>query len=571
MASVPASRGGTPGPANRQIPLLCTVCPETPRFSDVSHLLTHIASKGHLHHETLTRLKSHQTVEANQLMDQYETWYKDNGIEELLVERMKAKQMKEAAKVRRARGTTPVQVPKLRPKTKRLSSSTTVKSEHDDFAPNFPLFPGFSLSEYDVDMQDETIPGNDALALKGQVWPGMGKMDLANEDMKRTRNQRKPSSVIERMRRTSEGIEPTQVVMTSDFEVERVKGVYDSSSPIPGQEEATPKKVVKPKRKRSGALAEISSNVPRGINKRLARGGSMKPNRLPRVKLNYDRDTSSEQTSSRGASRHSQDLFLDDDSASMIYENRSYSTPCHQDENFGARDRFGLHAMNPISHPSVVSPTPLSRELSARLQATREHRTRAQTQAYFGSHHSHLGLGSFSQNDYGLNDGSILCSSTRLPFAPNGHFGSLNQDSFHLAPSPHAQPRLGDYSTSGPNTLSNSGGTHFLSMSESNPLLIPDRSFLPSNNQPHVNQALPSFSFTPINGAREFDHSSFSQERHHGEPFIKLEAQGCEEVENNPLSDLKTPGFNLSSLWDPQPSDVCLDGQRSPGEAELGL
>lgn len=76
------------------------------------------------------------------------------------------------------------------------------------------------------------------MALKGQIWPGMGKMDLANEDMKRTRNQRKPKSVIEKMRRTSEGIEPTQVVMSAEFEVERIKDVYDSSSPIPDQEES---------------------------------------------------------------------------------------------------------------------------------------------------------------------------------------------------------------------------------------------------------------------------------------------------------------------------------------------
>lgn len=76
------------------------------------------------------------------------------------------------------------------------------------------------------------------MALKGQVWPGMGKMDLANEEMKRTRNQRKPKSVIEKMRRASEGIEPNQVVMTTDFEVEKVKGVYDSSSPEPEQQES---------------------------------------------------------------------------------------------------------------------------------------------------------------------------------------------------------------------------------------------------------------------------------------------------------------------------------------------
>ena len=107
----------------------------------------------------------------------------------------------------------------------------------NEFPQEYAIFPGFVPSDNETENQDDIFTGQDMLSLKGQVWPGMGKMDLANEDMKRTRNQRKPNSVIEKMRRTSEGIEPTQVVMTSDFEVERVKGVYDSSSPIPGQEE----------------------------------------------------------------------------------------------------------------------------------------------------------------------------------------------------------------------------------------------------------------------------------------------------------------------------------------------
>ena len=62
-------------------------------------------------------------------------------------------------------------------------------------------------------------------------------MDLANEEMKRTRNQRKPRSVVDKMRRTSEGISPTQVVMTSQFDVERIKGVYDDDSPVSDQED----------------------------------------------------------------------------------------------------------------------------------------------------------------------------------------------------------------------------------------------------------------------------------------------------------------------------------------------
>lgn len=246
---------------NRPIPLLCTVCPEAPRFSDVSHLLTHIASKGHLHHETQTKLKAHQDIAASVALQQYERWYKENGIETLLVERMRAKQKKEAVKNSRTRDSISFSQSKvsrwkflplllsvlyrdvlvnrcaqLRRKSRRSGQRTAVKAEEVDFPHDFALYTGFSPSDHDVELDEESIIGSDMLSLKGQVWPGMGKMDLANDDMKRTRNQRKPNSVIEKMRRTSERIEPTQVVMTSDFEVERIKGVYESSSPIPDEE-----------------------------------------------------------------------------------------------------------------------------------------------------------------------------------------------------------------------------------------------------------------------------------------------------------------------------------------------
>lgn len=113
-----------------------------------------------------------------------------------------------------------------------------MKNEREEFPVDFPVYPGFFQSDNENDAPEDFFGSADMMALKGQVWPGMGKMDLANEDMKRTRNQRKPKSAIEKMRRTSEGIEPTQVVMTAEFEVERIKDVYDSSSPVPDQEEA---------------------------------------------------------------------------------------------------------------------------------------------------------------------------------------------------------------------------------------------------------------------------------------------------------------------------------------------
>lgn len=115
MASLPRSGPipDTPNPVAKQIPLLCSVCPETPNFSDVSHLLTHIASKGHLHHETQTKLKAHQDLVSSIALQQYEQWYRENNIERLLVDRMKAKQVKEAARNKRNRASSATSIPKM--------------------------------------------------------------------------------------------------------------------------------------------------------------------------------------------------------------------------------------------------------------------------------------------------------------------------------------------------------------------------------------------------------------------------------------------------------------------------
>ncbi|KAK1240948.1 hypothetical protein MKX07_006381 [Trichoderma sp. CBMAI-0711] len=332
MASV-VNTGTSSGSGSKQIPLLCTVCPESPRFSDVSHLLTHIASKGHLHHETQTKLKAHQDVAASVALQQYEQWYKDNGIERLLVERMKAKQLKEAARNKRARGVAALVAAKQQPKRKmkRVESDMVVKNEHEDFTPDFPMFPGFFQPDQDNEVQNDFFGSGDMMSLKGQIWPGMGKMDLANEDMKRTRNQRKPKSVIEKMRRTSEGIEPTQVVMTAEFEVERVKDVYDSSSPAPDQEETTPpKKTVKPRRKRGEPLAEISANIPRGGNRRLTRSNAGQE-KSSKPLLAYSRTPSSDITPTLGQYKRSHDIFRDDDeltghSAQQKFEDYSHTS-----------------------------------------------------------------------------------------------------------------------------------------------------------------------------------------------------------------------------------------------------
>ncbi|KAH6606557.1 hypothetical protein Trco_005710 [Trichoderma cornu-damae] len=537
MASA-VTTGNSSGSGNKQIPLLCTVCPETPRFSDVSHLLTHIASKGHLHHETQTKLKAHQDVSASDSLHQYEQWYKDNGIEGLLVERMKAKQLKEAARNKRARGSAALVASKaFKRKLKRTDSDTVVKNEREDFPQDFPMFPGFFPSDNDHEIQDELLGSGDTMALKGQIWPGMGKMDLANEDMKRTRNQRKPKSVIEKMRRTSEGIEPTQVVMTAEFEVERIKDVYDSSSPVPEQEVTPPKKVAKTRRKRGEPLAEISVNIPRATNRRPTRGNAGQGKNGSKPLLGFSRTPSSDVTPSLGQFNRSQDIFRDEDSITG---------------RFDLRSRVGMHQLNPVSHSNLVSPTPASRDVPDRAFSARD-------------------LNRVRDLSYALNGASLFSNPTRFPFATGSHFSTLGHDHFRLSSGHHAQPKLDDFSNAGANEAS-ALASQFLDMTGANPLFSQDRLFLGSCGQPGSAQSMSSLGFTSINRNQDVSHAAQqSQDQDQSAANIKLEQQLCDVLDDGNLDDEKEPRFSAHGIWEPQGSDNGIDIHESLRHDELEL
>jgi hypothetical protein len=79
------------------IPLNCNICPKKPKFSDVSHLLTHIASKGHLSHYYKVRVRSGSDSEARELIEAYDQWYAEWRVEDLMADRMAAKDTKTKA------------------------------------------------------------------------------------------------------------------------------------------------------------------------------------------------------------------------------------------------------------------------------------------------------------------------------------------------------------------------------------------------------------------------------------------------------------------------------------------
>jgi hypothetical protein len=92
-------------PENPDIPLHCLLCPTKPKFSDVSHLLTHVSSKSHLSNRFKAEIRSHKDRQLREALEQFETWWERYNIRELLCDRMDAKDNKTAPK--RNRGQSP--------------------------------------------------------------------------------------------------------------------------------------------------------------------------------------------------------------------------------------------------------------------------------------------------------------------------------------------------------------------------------------------------------------------------------------------------------------------------------
>nr|POE51628.1 geranylgeranyl transferase type-2 subunit beta [Quercus suber] len=77
-----------------EIPLHCNICPKKPDFSDVSHLLTHVASKGHLSNYYKMKVKGSSDQTAKRIVDDYDLWYEEWEVQDLMGERMKQKERK---------------------------------------------------------------------------------------------------------------------------------------------------------------------------------------------------------------------------------------------------------------------------------------------------------------------------------------------------------------------------------------------------------------------------------------------------------------------------------------------
>ncbi|KAH8731376.1 hypothetical protein GQ44DRAFT_642427 [Phaeosphaeriaceae sp. PMI808] len=310
--------------ASSNIPLHCNICPKRPNFSDVSHLLTHIASKGHLSNYYKVKVRSSHEETSRRIIDTYDRWYSEWGVEELMSERMNQKD-KRRTRTKPAIRPPPaptIEAPIPRPTRRvavsslldpRLSDQQVIKIEpmetptpslrpgpvlrHRNFAPNVQYWaiesrassrsytnPDYETSSEYSDLSErrryrytaadscaiEDTPveaANDPMAvsestkLKGVYWPGMDIFDSATPEMRRKRNQKKDSSVVEQLELNSQEVEATELIFTPQGSFKRQRRIsnseYDDEDEVEVKAESP-----KPTRIRS-ALARMNVNIPR--------------------------------------------------------------------------------------------------------------------------------------------------------------------------------------------------------------------------------------------------------------------------------------------------------------------
>jgi len=113
----------------------------------------------------------------------------------------------------------------------------------------------------DLDTIDEDNVISECTKLKGVYWPGMDIFDSATPEMKRKRNQKKDTSVVEQLEMNSQEVEPTELIFTplgSLKKQRKISGLVESSSPV--KMDPTPRRSYHTRQ----PFADMDSNRPRG-------------------------------------------------------------------------------------------------------------------------------------------------------------------------------------------------------------------------------------------------------------------------------------------------------------------
>ncbi|KAL1975890.1 hypothetical protein VTN31DRAFT_4282 [Thermomyces dupontii] len=274
--------------------LRCIICPKQPRFTDVSHLLTHVASKAHLANYFKFEVRSREDHHARAVLAQYDHWYRVNNLAKQLADRHSSKAARKrraSTRVRAAQHAVTVnqvtQSPQegnansphtqftdsnyrvLNPRLHRPQSSAAAAQEFPRDAATAHL----SRLETPVEFASQETAGQvrtppskirpasfvdtsldsveEMAKLKGVFWPGMDVFDSATDAMKRQRNQKKDEAVLRMMAKTSKDTEPTEMVFSPSGTLQRereITGNVEDWSPVKGESPAPKRRSTRARR-----------------------------------------------------------------------------------------------------------------------------------------------------------------------------------------------------------------------------------------------------------------------------------------------------------------------------------
>lgn len=248
--------------------------------------------------------------------------------------------------------------------------------------------------------------------------------------------------------------------------------------------------------------------------------------------------------------------------------------------------------MNSMTHASLVSPTPTSRDISSREFGARDTpHGRYQQQPYFGQSVVPLGRrlatkaylfedmadekGAYHHSEaaaYAMTDVPFFNGAGHVPFANgSGHY-NVHQDQFRFSSGSQIQSKQEEYSNSNSgDSLSSAGANQFLTLPGANPLFSQDRMFLNSYSQHPTSQSLSSLGFTAINRNRENARSSHQDQRTSRASSVRLDAQLSEGIDDTNSADSKRPEFDSHSLWGSQgnPNGLALPENQDSEQLDI--
>lgn len=284
---------------------------------------------------------------------------------------------------------------------------------------------------------DYDFAPNDSSRLKGEVWPGMDIFDSATPEMRRRRNQKKDTSVLEQLQLASETILPTELVFDADGDLKQEREITGEpnieGNPLPG--ETSPEPDEPPLKKRQTrrprpALTERDANG--GRNLRSHRAGSHRPGFGGGRASPYDGSDDYDDRMTYGhrpQRRTGLSIHRDDTGPDITFNSRpsplsfTYGESLHGMQSYGRHSQpgfsrnsslLGAHNFHPLSQPTCGYQ---GGPLAASFRPT-EHNIPAMNMASFGTMTQHSMMNAATDFSSAM-DGTHQTTAFQPQFTPS--------------------------------------------------------------------------------------------------------------------------------------------------------